>query len=302
VACLTQRNSEEAKIRLWDRSGTQRGEWLTGLRDFRQASTIAFTPDGLLVLAGNFYDKSPEADQKHRHVYARLQFFDAEKSVADTPVSTLHLPDCDTPDTLQFSSDGAYALLHTNLIQRLYLVERSTGKVMWKAEDQRGAVFSHDGKTVFCRPLGSLIVARDTLSGTVLWQRDSHVGTRKENDITADKTAWVSISPDGKTLAGKGDDGTVRFWNAADGHLVQSLLIMPTTPQQNYSPEWIAWKPDGRFPCVQRCFAFPPLARGQPDFCDTTSNQIIRTGSRMWWISLMATPVTACYAESPRAT
>lgn len=129
----------------------------------------------------------------------------------------------------------------------LHLVERATGRVLWQAKDQLGGVFSADGKLVFCRPTDTGIIARDTLSGRVKWQSDRSVGTLPEDDLADDKNAWLVLAPDGKTLAGKGDDGTVRLWSTADGRLLQSLLIMPTTPQQNYSREWLAWRPDGTF-------------------------------------------------------
>lgn len=245
VAALTRKSSsEKSKIRLWDFDGAKLGEWeipfnSTGFG----VGAIAWTPDGRLAMCDQSFDETAVKNKTRGTFAGRVTLWDTE---AKRALSSVDVPDVPSVDAMQFSPDGALMLLHAH-INWLYIAQSASGKVLWHAAGQRGAVFSRDGKLVFCRPFGREIEVRDAHSGAIVRRFASFVMARRQDDLGNYQSAWLALSPDGKTLAGKGDDGTVRLWNAADGRLIQSLLIMPTTRNQNHSREWIAWRPDGAF-------------------------------------------------------
>jgi WD40 repeat protein len=61
----------------------------------------------------------------------------------------------------------------------------------------------------------------------------------------ADAVHFVSFSPDGTLLVSSGDDDTVRLWAAADGDLLDTVL-MPATSGLKYGNVGVAFFPDGK--------------------------------------------------------
>jgi WD40 repeat protein len=73
-----------------------------------------------------------------------------------------------------------------------------------------------------------------------VWDADS--GQKVVTLVTPGSTQFTEIawSPDGKRIAAAADDGVLRFWNAADGRLMSSLLMLSS------GNEWLLVAADGR--------------------------------------------------------
>ena len=76
----------------------------------------------------------------------------------------------------------------------------------------------------------------------------------------------MAFSPDGKTLATAGDDGTARLWNLATGQQIRSLTI-GSVPVIS-----VAFSPDGK------------TLAGRRGSCGTlaTSSMCLRDCARRW--------------------
>jgi WD40 repeat protein len=73
---------------------------------------------------------------------------------------------------------------------------------------------------------------------------DAPPATRKPTATLTGHRGWVDLafSPDGKTLAAGGQDGTVRSWNVAKGRVVATVTVAPASAV----PPALAFSPDGR--------------------------------------------------------
>nr|AAX07535.1 WD-repeat protein [Gemmata sp. Wa1-1] len=82
---------------------------------------------------------------------------------------------------------------------------------------------------------------------------------------------WVTFSPDGRTLASAGFDGTIRLWDLARGKEISSI-----NAHNNYA-ERVFFLPGGKR--IASCGAFPPNdpAYGGLRVWDVTSGQQVRT-------------------------
>jgi WD40 repeat protein len=92
----------------------------------------------------------------------------------------------------------------------------------------------------------SLDVRRKTFSQVQSSLRDAAGDARERNLLTANTKAVnsLALSPDGKTLASAGDDGTIRLWNTSGYPTHQQLDPLPNglkTPLNS-----VAWSPDGK--------------------------------------------------------
>jgi len=138
-----------------------------------------------------------------------------------------------------FSSDSLLVLTVSDGVARLW--NRATSKVVKRFTYGEGivsAVLSANGR--------QLLTAGDfTDHEARLWD----VGTGKELTVFSghtDRIRALAFSPDGKTIATAGDDGTARTWNAATGQPLR-LLASGLPNKKPVSIESLAFSRDGKF-------------------------------------------------------
>jgi WD40 repeat protein len=99
----------------------------------------------------------------------------------------------------------------------------------------RDLALTPDGKTLAVTAVGGQLVwLRDSETGALLHELTGHVF--RVNDL--------AFTPDGTLLASASRDGTIRFWNVADGSLAGVLRLGWTDPLS------LAFSPDGRVMAV----------------------------------------------------
>jgi WD40 repeat protein len=146
---------------------------------------------------------------------------------------------------IAFSSDGKL-LATRNWVDEISVFDARSGNLLWNIADQMGFAFNPQDKTLITRGLDNQITHWEAQTGRKLKQWPSLAGSERVSEIADDYTAWLAISPDGKTLAGKSDDESLRLWDAQSGRL---LLILRTLPTRAFtaSKEWIAYRPEGYY-------------------------------------------------------
>jgi dipeptidyl aminopeptidase/acylaminoacyl peptidase len=146
----------------------------------------------------------------------------------------------DAVNMMVYSSDGKM-LASGDWVGAIRLWDTATGKEL--------ATFTHTPRLVWSlafSPNGK-ILASSSPRRVMLWDvatgKQSAVietGGAESSSIGPHAGCWVAFSPDGNTLAGSAEDGTVRLWNALTA---KELLVLRG---HDSSVRGVAFSPDGR--------------------------------------------------------
>jgi WD40 repeat protein/serine/threonine protein kinase len=185
-------------VKVWDLMATGQAVWTErcdAIRKFGSAYTIAFSPDGrLLVTATDGVVKV--WDWKNRQLLPSLPGHDVHS-----------IP-------LAFSGDGRLA---TAVFRKgLKVWDPETGKLLRIVPYDSvfsALAFSADGKWLAAASYDRIVKLWDSTTGGLLYNFP-HPGNQVE---------CVAISPDGRRLASGGEDKTVRIWDPTTGREILGL-------------------------------------------------------------------------------
>jgi uncharacterized protein (TIGR03067 family) len=206
-----------------EKSRTQPPEGVGEVRRFEghtgPVRTVAFSPDGRLVLSGSGF---PEGDKT-----LRLWEAASGKEIRRFQGHT------DQVLSAVFSPDGRRALSSSN-DRTVRLWDVATGKEMLILRGHEGPIFS-----VAFSPDGGSALSGGFDRTVRLWD----LGTGKEVRKFEGHEGWVgavAFSPDGRRAVSGSTDGTVRLWDVATGKQLRSYQDTPR------GISWsVAWSPDG---------------------------------------------------------
>jgi WD40 repeat protein len=91
-------------------------------------------------------------------------------------------------------------------------------------------------------PAGDLVLASDPERVIYVWDADSG-NLLHELRGHFDRIDSVAVSPDGRTIAGAGEEGTLSFWHRATGQLLFTLRIEGYDARRQVCQ----FSPDGRW-------------------------------------------------------
>ncbi|MGL5095837.1 MAG: protein kinase domain-containing protein, partial [Planctomycetia bacterium] len=190
-------------VRLFDAEGapleTMRGH--TG--DVR---ALAWRPDGSVLAAGSISKENS------------LFFWNPEGRLARTVQLNA------TVSHLAWNHDGSRLATAGDVC---FILDRDGAVLKRIPVPRQSVVYSPDGKFLAYTDHRGFVTVGDE-SGIVLWRKSGHrAGTTN-----------LAYSPDGKTIASVGRDGTVRFWNAAIGAIERVFVIFA-------DGRWIEFGPAG---------------------------------------------------------
>jgi WD40 repeat protein/serine/threonine protein kinase len=218
--------SDEGAVRLWRLApGAQRRAW----RHPPRANSVAFTPDGRYLLAGNSGGQGGETVRWEVSTGLR-----AEPTLR-------HTNGLGWVNGLAVSPDGAFVYTADSQNQVVHRWEAATGKELGVTGRHGDEVWrlalSPDGRRLLTGtpnyqkpPLGCSVRLWDAATG-------SPVGAPMKH---ASAVVGIAFSPDGKTVLTGSQDRTTRLWDAATGN--------PLGPPQMHAAAVIAvsFHPDGK--------------------------------------------------------
>jgi eukaryotic-like serine/threonine-protein kinase len=208
-------------VRLWD---AQTG----GLRQTSSdlgggARAVAFSPDGRwLAVALDYVESSSQCG---------VALFDVQGGKLGAERRRVQVPTCPI-FSAALSADGKTLATATSEIR---LWDAETGELKHTLEGH-----SVVSDSLAFSPDGSLLASAGHVDGAVrLW--DVRAGTLRQELKAHDAPSAVAFSPDGRVLATGGNEGTLKFWDAAGGAPKRAVDYAPDAAIST-----IAFSPDGR--------------------------------------------------------
>ncbi|MBN1461326.1 MAG: hypothetical protein JXA57_17500 [Armatimonadetes bacterium] len=195
---------------------------------------VAVSPDGRILAVGNTCDGGCCSSLS---TYVELRLLETGSLLRTFHIDTSG--GSEEPISLAFSPDGrTLAIGHLGFCVSLWNV--ATGDLIGRIDprgDSPGALaFSPDGKTL---AVGTHYDEVAELFSTRTLKRKRRL-LEHTNNVNS-----VAFSPDGKILATGSSDGTIKLWNPRNGHLLSTLVILPSA--EGVSREWLAYTPEGYY-------------------------------------------------------
>ena len=240
----------DSTIRLWDAVTGEHLQTITG--HTRSVSSISFSPDGSRLATGSGHDAAGDNDKIIRIWNVRSGCL---QSTFKVPLGRRIKDDHKTfADAVSYSPDGkTLASASEDGTIRLWDVESEKPRTT-TFEGRRGVQTSEPlkkysilGLVLAYSPDGKMLAtgSRDDFAEDTTIQLWDAVTCKHKTTLTAPwkaKTLYsIAFSPDSRTVAGGGGDGTVYLWDATNGELKTTLA----EHGQNYVFS-VAFSPDGR--------------------------------------------------------
>jgi WD40 repeat protein len=211
----------DGNLDLWD---VQSGTKSRSLKQNHPVEALAFSADGKVLAAGD----------SNRTV----RLFDASSvSVIRTLKSRGYI------ESLDFSPDSNLLAAGTRepglelWDLRAGTASRSLMAAGDYVESTAGFVaFSPDGRFVVCTGHGKDIAVFEVATSKLHCELRGHWHPAMS----------AAFLPDGKLISG-GSERTVRLWDANHNKLLATWIAMPADAKQNWSDEWIGFRPSGEF-------------------------------------------------------
>jgi WD40 repeat protein len=190
-----------------------------------EGNRAAVSPDGTLL--ATWIDDEEVVSLWETATGARVRNLTRMDSVADL---------CFSPDgtTLLIGSDGA----------ELTLWSVATGEQLWGVDTCAETLFalalSPDGK------LGAIALDAAFEGELRLWRLQPEVEAVHSLFGHEDDVEEISFHPAGHQLVTASTDGTLKVWDVAEGRLLATLLVLPST-DGTVSNEWITFTPTGQY-------------------------------------------------------
>ncbi len=218
--------SEEGAVRLWRLApGALRRAW----RHPPRARSVAFTPDGRYLLAGNTGGQESETARWEVSTGLRVE------------PTLRHTNGMGWVNGLAVSPDGAFVYTADGQNQMVHRWEAATGKELGVTDPHGDEVWSlalsPDGRRLLT---GSASYKKPPL-GCSARQWDAATGAPIGVPMThAEIVRGIAFSPDGKTVLTGSHDRTTRLWDASTSQ--------PLGPPQTHAAEVlaVAFHPDGK--------------------------------------------------------
>ena len=204
--------ARDGRIRLWDVASRRPLGSFVGSR--HEVLSVAFSADGQTLASAG--------------VEHRIRLWDVAALKPLGPA--LRVPDRRI-HRVAFSPDGrTLASVGSLSTVRLWSVRsrRPLGRTFSAKTGLTSVAFSRDGRTL-------------AIGGAKIWLWDVKSGRRRPLSGVDEPVNDIAYSPDGRRLAGAGDDGKTRLWNVASRRPLGPPITGPTA-----SLESVAFSPDGR--------------------------------------------------------
>src|SRR5579885_1361127 len=213
---------EDETVRLWDAQTGQLRETSPALGS--DARPVAFSSDGK-TLAVTLYCLSASNN-------CAVALFDTQGGHLGAEKRRIQVPVCPV-GAAALSADGRMLAAGSNEIQ---IWDAQTGELKHKLEGNRSSM-----ESLAFSPDGNLLAGTGHNDGGV-WLWDARSGNLKQEIKAHDAPTAVAFSPDSKTLATGGYDGTLKLWDVSTGGAPRRTL------DYAYSSDVaaIAFSPDGK--------------------------------------------------------
>jgi WD40 repeat protein len=239
---------EDKTTHVWD---AETGKQLASLKSRWTVRAVAFSPDGLQLVAAHLSDLNSPGE-------AILWDIKKRKKLRQFPAQH---PDRDTVTTVTLSPDGRKVL--TGTYDKVILWDAASGEQLWSKQTSLpwNVAFSPDGMKVLTGAGSAYAGAElgtarlwDAATGDELVRFEAHDGP----------VIAVAFSPDGKWVLSGSHDRTARIWNAETGQEMARLISFD-------DGTWAVTDADGRFdasnggdvPGLQWVVGLEPLALSQ---------------------------------------
>jgi WD40 repeat protein/class 3 adenylate cyclase len=207
--------SRDTTVKVWDVSPAGGNEWFNLIGHTSLVWAVAYSPDGKTIATGSFDGTAKLWDANTgKELHTLVGFPDAVQGVAFSP---------DGARLLTHSVDGTTKIWDVVSGKELLAVPEIVGGI--------GAAFGPDG-TTFTVAVSDALKVFDAATGKELLT------------LTPGHTTgyWdVAYRPDGKQIAGVGDDANAYVWDAVTGKL---LLVLSN---ERVQVRGIAYSPDGKW-------------------------------------------------------